>query len=153
TLILRFKRPEAREWKVPLNLKLGKVEIPVGLILTALILLSIALTNLLTKKIATQAGITFTLAFFILFTISERRNRRKQDLTLAKLDRFQLQHSETVSQEALGARPGNVLVAVRDYNKLAHLEYALEHTNTDEQDIIVMNVRVVTGEGGEQQPV
>ncbi|MEN3333279.1 MAG: hypothetical protein V7641_2644 [Blastocatellia bacterium] len=153
TLVLRFKRPEGREWKVPLNLRLGKTEIPIGLILTALILLSIALTNLLTKKIATQAGIAFTAAFFILFTISERRNRRKQDLTLAKLDRFQLQHSETVSQEAVGARPGNMLVAVRDYNTLTHLEYALDHTNTDEQDIVVMSVRVVTGEGGDQEPV
>ncbi|HKQ05520.1 MAG TPA: APC family permease [Blastocatellia bacterium] len=153
TLLLRFKRPEAREWKVPLNLKLGKVEIPVGLILTALILLSIALTNLLTKKIATQAGITFTLAFFILFTISERRNRRKQDLTLAKLDRFQLQHSEIISQEAVGVRPGNVLVTARDFNTLAHLEYALDHTNTEQQDIVVMTVRLMTGDSSERGSV
>jgi amino acid transporter len=150
TLLLRFKRPEAREWKVPLNLKLGKVEIPMGLILIALILLSIALTNLLTKKIATQAGVTFTLAFFILFTISERRNRRKQDLTLAKLDRFQLQHSEVISQEAIGVRPGNVLVAARDYNTLAHLEYALDHTDTEQQDVVVMTVRLTTGDSSER---
>src|SRR2546423_6553426 len=150
TLRLRFKRPEAREWKVPLNLKLGKVEIPMGLILIALILLSIALPNLLTKKIATQAGVTFTLAFFILFTISERRNRRKQDLTLAKLDRFQLQHSEVISQDAIGVRPGNVLVAARDYNTLAHLEYALDHTDTEQQDIVVMTVRLTTGDSSER---
>src|SRR5262249_37415393 len=28
-----------------------------------------------------------------------------------------------------------------------------EHTNTEEQDIVVMTVRLVTGEGGDQQPV
>jgi amino acid transporter len=153
TLLLRFKRPEGREWKVPLNLKLGKRELPVGLILIALILLSIALTNLLTKKVATEAGIVFTAAFFILFTISERRNQRKLDLTLAKLDRFQLQHSESVSQDAVGVRPGSVLVAVRDYNSLAHLEYALDHTNTDAQDIVVMTVRLMTGDSSERTSV
>src|SRR3569832_272577 len=33
TLILRSKRPEAREWKVPLNLRLGRIEIPIGFLL------------------------------------------------------------------------------------------------------------------------
>jgi amino acid transporter len=152
TLMLRFKHPEGREWRVPGNIRIGKLEIPMGLILIALILLSIALTNLLTKKVATISGITFTATFFILFTISERINRRKLDLTLAKLDQFQLQHSETVSQETVGVRPGNILVGVRDYNTLSHLEYVLSHTNTDEQDIVVMTMRLVTGhDGGERE--
>src|SRR6266571_875488 len=30
-LVLRYKRPEAREWKVPLNFQFGNTEIPVGL--------------------------------------------------------------------------------------------------------------------------
>jgi len=153
TLVLRYKRPEMRLWKVPLNLRLGGREIPLGLILTAAFLVSVAVINLFTKKYATIFGIVFTTIFFVLFTISERINQRKLDLTLAKLDRFQLQHSETVSQEAVGVRPGSLLVAVRDYNTLEHLEYALDHTNTEEQDIVVMTVRLVTGEGGEQQPV
>jgi uncharacterized protein YejL (UPF0352 family) len=123
------------------------------LILIALILLAIALTNLVTKEIDTQAGIAFTVGFFILFTISERRNRRKMDLTLAKLDRFQLQHSEVITQETIGVRPGNVLVAARDYNTLSHLEYALEHTDTEEQDIVVMTVRLMTGDSSERGSV
>ncbi|HEY7544901.1 MAG TPA: APC family permease [Blastocatellia bacterium] len=145
TLVLRFKKPEGREWKVPLNLKLGRIEIPLGLISIALVLLSIALTNLLTKKVATISGIVFTAVFFALFTVSERINRRKMDRTLASLDQFQLQHNEFVSQEAVGARPGNVLVGVRDYNTLSHLEYALDRTDTDEQDIVVVTMRLVTG--------
>ncbi|MEW6210926.1 MAG: APC family permease [Acidobacteriota bacterium] len=145
TLRLRFKRPEGREWKVPANLRLGKKEIPLGLISIALVLLSIAMTNLLTKKVATISGIAFTAVFFALFTVSERINRRKMDRTLASLDQFQLQPSETVSQEAVGARPGNVLVGARDYNTLSHLEYALDRTNTDEQDIVVVTMRLVTG--------
>jgi amino acid transporter len=151
TLVLRYKRPEAREWKVPINFRIGRVEVPVGLIIIALVLLSIALTNLLTKEVATIAGIAFTGIFFILFTVSERINRRKLDRTLATLDRFQLQHKETISQETVGARPGNILVAVRDYNTLAHLEHTLSQTNTEDKDIVVVTTRVISGpDGGER---
>ncbi|HXU36832.1 MAG TPA: APC family permease [Blastocatellia bacterium] len=147
TLVLRFKRPEAREWRVGGNIRIGRIEIPMGLVTISLILLSIALTNLLTKKVATLSGIAFTAAFFMIFTISERRNRRKADLTLSKLDQFQLQHSEAIDLPTVGARPGNVLVAVRDYNTLSHLEHALDKTNTDEQDIVVLTTRLLTGPG------
>jgi amino acid transporter len=146
TLVLRFTHPQGREWKVPLNLRIGRREIPMGLIIIALVLLSIAMTNLLTKQVATISGIAFTLAFFITFTISERINQRKLDQTLAKLDRFQLQHSDVVTEQTVGVRPGNVLVAVRDYNTLSHLEHALAKTNTDEQDIVVMTTRLVSGD-------
>ncbi|HKP14206.1 MAG TPA: APC family permease, partial [Blastocatellia bacterium] len=150
TLVLRFTHPQRREWKVPLNLKIGQTEIPMGLIVIALVLVSIALTNLLTKQVATISGIVFTLAFFITFTISERINQRKLDLTLAKLDRFQLQHSEMVTEQTVGVRPGNVVVAVRDYNTLAHLEYVLTQTNTEERDIVVMTTRLVSGDTSSQ---
>src|SRR4030095_14684427 len=102
-------------------------------------------TNLLTKKTATISGILFTAALFTLFVVSERINRRKLDLTSSQLDRFQLQHSETVDQEVLGARPGNVLVAVRDYNTLSHLEYALQRINAEEKDLVVVTTRVIAG--------
>lgn len=147
TLVLRFKRPEAREWRVGGNIRIGRIEIPMGLVTISLILLSIAMTNLLTKKVATLSGIAFTAAFFLIFTISERHNRRKADLTLSKLDQFQLQHSEAIDLPTVGARPGNVLVAVRDYNTLSHLEHALEKTNTDDQDIVVLTTRLLTGPG------
>jgi len=147
TLVLRFKRPEAREWRVGGNIRIGRIEIPMGLVTISLILLSIAMTNLLTKKVATLSGIAFTATFFAIFAISERRNRRKADLTLSKLDQFQLQHSEAIDLPTVGARPGNVLVAVRDYNTLSHLEHALEKTNTDEQDIVVLTTRLMTGPG------
>lgn len=152
TVVLRLKRPEAREWKVPGNINVGRVQVPVGLIIIALVLVSVALTNLLTKEVATVAGIAFTGIFFILFTVSERINRRRQDRTLATLDRFQLQHNETISQETVGARPGNILVAVRDYNTLAHLEHTLRHTDTEDKDIVVVTTRIVSGpDGGERE--
>jgi amino acid transporter len=144
TAVLRFKRKD-QEWKVPFNLQIRGTEIPFGLLLIAFTLLSIAITNLLTKQVATISGIILTLLFFFLFTISDRINRRQLDSTAAKLDRFQLQHIETVDHQVVGSRPGNILVGVRDYNTLGPLEYALERTNTEEQDIVVVTTRLITG--------
>ncbi|HSQ20985.1 MAG TPA: APC family permease, partial [Blastocatellia bacterium] len=148
TVVLRFKRPEEREFKVPGNIRIGRIEIPIGLVTISLILVAIALTNLLTKQVATISGILFTASLFVIFTISERINQRKLDLTISKLDQFQLQHNETIDLQAVGARPGNVLVGVRDYNTLVHLERVLETTNTDDQDIVVLTTRLLAGPGG-----
>jgi amino acid transporter len=150
TTVLRFKRPENREWKVPGNIRIGRTELPFGLFCIVGALLLIAITNVFTKRVATFSGIAFTLVFFAIFTVSERVNRRKLDLTLSKLDRFQLQHSETLAQETVGARPGNFLVCVRDYNTLTHLEYALARTDTLDSDLVVMTTRLVTGHDGGQ---
>ena len=30
-LVLRFKKPEERDWKVPFNIRIGRTELPVGL--------------------------------------------------------------------------------------------------------------------------
>jgi amino acid transporter len=153
TMMLRFKKPEGREWRMPGNLKIGKIELPLGIMTVTFVMLSLAITNLLTKQIATYTGLAFTLAFFIIFKVSERINRKKLDRTMASLDKFQLQHNETIDLKAVGARPGNVLVAVRDFNTLNHLEKTLEKTNTEEQDIIVVTTRVIAGPDGAETDV
>jgi hypothetical protein len=103
--------------------------------------------------VATISGIVFTAAFFIVFVISERINRRKLDRSSAALDRFNLAYENDVSLRTIQVRPGGVLVAVRDYNTLAHLEHALDRTNVEDQDIVVMTVRMASGpDRGEQNP-
>ena len=59
-VVLRFKDRTPREFKVPLNLHVGGVEIPFGLIMLFLVLLFTALLNLLTKEVATIGGSAFT---------------------------------------------------------------------------------------------
>jgi len=150
-VLLRFKRPGPREWRVPLNLRIGKTEIPVGLMIVALTLLSLALTNLLTKKAATISGVLFTAAFFILFTLSEQATARRRRNT-SDLDKFNLVPEQTVTRELVGVRPGGVLVTARDYNSLHYLKKALEDVHTEEQDVTVMTVRVLQGpSAGEEQ--
>ncbi len=76
-LVLRFKRPEPREYEVPLNIRVGRFDIPVGMTLIFLVLAIAAICNLLTKEVATITGVAFTAGFFAVFWISEHAHRRR----------------------------------------------------------------------------
>jgi nucleotide-binding universal stress UspA family protein len=143
-LVLRFKQPEGREWKVPLNFHIGKTEIPVGLAIITVALFMLAIINALTKEVATIAGITFTIAFFIVFTLSEKYNRKRAVAGEHELEKFRLDAREDVSAESVHVRPGNVLVAVRNPNRLQHLARILEKTDLRRMDIVALSVRTVT---------
>ncbi len=142
-LVLRFKYKGERGWKVPPNVTISGIEIPIGLISVFLVLLSTALVNLATKSVATVAGVSFSVVFFTIFTVSEHTNRKKHALAKEQMkDHFQLQQAESVERETVGIRPGNMLVPVRDYNTLNHLRWVLERTDTHEQDVVVMTARI-----------
>ena len=147
-LVLRWKYKGERGWKVPPNIRVGKTEIPVGLISVFMVLLATATVNLLTKSIATVSGIVFAIAFFIVFTASERINWRKHAMTAKEMrDHFQLEHQETVSRESVAIRPGGVIVTMRDINNPIALKWTLRRTSTDERDVVVVSVRLM-GSGG-----
>src|SRR3989454_6037714 len=62
-VVLRFKDRRRREWRVPLNLRVGRQEGPLGLMLIFVVLLLTALVDLVTKEVATQWGVLFYLPF------------------------------------------------------------------------------------------
>src|SRR5579871_5263947 len=70
-LVLRYQRHD-QEYKFPINIRLGRLEIPIGLGLTTFVLGFVAIANLFSKEIATIYGVGFTLVVFMVFTISER---------------------------------------------------------------------------------
>ncbi|HLJ85191.1 MAG TPA: APC family permease [Candidatus Angelobacter sp.] len=149
-LVLRFKYHGERGWKVPPNIRIGKLEIPVGLLSVHLVLLAVAITNLFTKSVATKAGIVFSIGFFAIFTFSERVNKRKFAHAEQQMkEHFQLVQRETIDRDAIEVRPGNVLVTVRDHNTFNHLRWALDKTDTHEQDIVVMEARLTGFGSGE----
>jgi amino acid transporter len=146
-LVLRFKDKSVREWKVPGNLRVGRVEIPIVLFLIALVLFAVAGMNLVSKQVATISGTAFTIVFFILFASSERIIERKRKSAHVEMDQFQLAPQEAVSTTTVGARPGNALCYVRDYNSLDHLTYALNVVDTAKRDIVVMTTQLAIGPG------
>ncbi|MGA9061929.1 MAG: APC family permease [Terracidiphilus sp.] len=147
-LVLRWKYHGERGWKVPPNLRIGKTEIPIGLLSVFMVLLSTATVNLLTKSVATVSGIAFSAVFFVIFTISERENLRKHAQTAKEMkDHFQLEHQETVSRESVAIRPGGVIVTMRDADNPLALKWTLARTNTHDRDIVVVSVRLM-GVGG-----
>lgn len=146
-LVLRFKYKGERGWRVPPNIRIGKIEFPIGLASVHLVLLSTAIVNLFTKQVATVAGLAFSFAFFFIFVVSEKINKRKfRHVEQQMKEHFQLDHQETIEREGVQVRAGNVLVTVRDANTLNHLRWTLEVTDTHEQDIVVMEARL-TGYG------
>jgi amino acid transporter len=147
-LVLRWKYNGERGWKVPPNLRIGKVEIPLGLFSVFLVLLSTAIVNLFTKSVATVSGIIFAAAFFIMFSISEHRNLKKHALTARQMkDHFQLEHQDQISIESTAIRPGGVMVTMRDAANPFALKWTLSHTKTEDQDVVVLSVRMM-GVGG-----
>jgi len=146
-LVLRFKYKGERGWRVPPNIRLFGVELPIGLVSVHFVLLSTAIVNLFTKQVATVAGVVFSAAFFFIFTVSEKINKRKFAHAEQQMkEHFQLDHQDVIAREHVQVRPGNVLVTVRDYNTLNHLKWALQSYDTDKEDIVVMEARL-TGYG------
>ena len=147
-LALRFQRHD-QEYKFPFNFKIGGREIPFGLAAMTASLFLIAIANLISKKVATIYGISFTIVLFTLFTVSEYVNRQKQKRKEKGLEQFNLEHQVEVTSDSLEARAGCVLVAVRGWRQMEHLKKVLEKTNLRRHDIVVMTVRPVAIGTGE----
>ncbi len=148
--VLRFQRTD-QEYKVPVNFRIGGREIPVGLGITTMVLGFVAIANLFTKQIATKYGIAFTLGLFVMFTISEKINLRRKQTEPKGMEQFNLDHQAHIDGGSLHARPGCVLVAVRDYHRMEHLKRVLEKTNLRRYDIVVMTVRPISTGAGEYE--
>ena len=146
-LMLRYKMRQEREYKVPLNFHIRGVEIPVGLGLITLFLFTLAVANLLTKKVATISGIAFTLAFFTVFILTERYHARRQRGREQEHEKFLLEATSEFSSETVAVRPGNMLVAVRNPHLLDHVVKTLEKTDTRRIDIVVVTVKRVSEAG------
>src|SRR5579864_2650785 len=142
-LVLRYTEPSRREWKVPGNIPLGNGrELPLGVIVIAIVLFLTALTNFFTKYEATRAGVLFSAVFFVLFTYSEKRVAKQRQGKPESLDQFRVYGNEQPATETLGVRPGNIIVAVRDPKNLYYLQDVLRRTDINKQDVVVMTARL-----------
>src|SRR5437667_2890497 len=146
-LVLRYKQPGEREFRVPVNVTIGSTEVPIGLVAITTMLFALCIVNLFTKQVATISGVAFTLVFFAVFTISEKTTR-KRATAQAELDQFNLEPGEDLTPEALEIKPGCVLVPVRNYNTLYNLRAVLDRVDTHKQDVVVLHLRFLQRAGG-----
>jgi amino acid transporter/nucleotide-binding universal stress UspA family protein len=154
-LVLRFKQPAHREYEVPLNVRVGKYDVPLGIGLVFTVLLMAAVVNLLTKEVATIGGVTFTGILFVAFNISERARQRKGAATEhhEHLEQFNQQTAPEVTAESLGlTKPHRKLVAIRSPHNLAMLEKALAETDPDTTDVVVMTAAMIPPASADYTP-
>jgi amino acid transporter len=150
-LVLRYKQPGKREFRVPLNLTVGGVEIPIGLGLITVTLVALCVINLFTKQVATVSGLVFTVIFFVVFEVSEKITKRGA-ADHSQLDQFNLEPGDDLTPQGLGVRPGNVLVMVRNYNTLYNLGAILDRVDPRKQDVVVLHMRFLgRAESGEYE--
>ena len=147
-LVLRFTRHD-QEYKTPPTVRVNGHDWPIGLILTTIILFAVAVAILFSKQIATIYGVSFTVLLFILFSVSERINKRKLEQSKSGLENFNLDMRPEIGCESMEVRPGGVLVAVRDGSTMAHLDSVLHKTNLRRHDVIVMTMRPIAAGAGE----
>jgi hypothetical protein len=146
-LVLRFRQPGVREFRVPLNVRIGRIEIPAGLAAITVTLFALCLINLFTKQVATISGVAFTIVLFVVFTLSEK-STRKRATAHAELDQFNLESREDLTPETLRVRPGGTLVMVRNYNALHNLSAVLDRVDTHQHDVVVLHLRFIQRAGG-----
>ncbi len=148
-VVLRFTHREKRAFKVPLNFHIGGIEIPVGLILIFLVLLTAAIVNLFTKEIATIWGLGFTVSFLTIFIISEYIHERKRvGRKHEHLDQFNQERAERIDAEELRlTHPFRKLVAIRSTQNLFMLEKALLEADPATTDVIVMTAKHLKNDG------
>src|ERR1700690_1051909 len=150
-LVIRLRGAGRRDFSVPLNFKIGNTEIRVGLALITIVLFALSIMNLFTKQVATISGIAFTLIFFTIFEISEKITL-KHGAKHQELDMFNLESDGELTPAALGVRPGNELVMIRNSNALYNLGAVLDRINPRQQDVVVMHLHVLgrAGAGGNE---
>jgi amino acid transporter len=154
-VVLRFKDPRPREFKVPGNLRLGRVEVPLGLLLILLILLVSAVMNLLTKRVAAIGGLSFTAVFFTVFSLSERYHEwRRRGGIHEHLEQFNQLTTEAVSPASMAlAKPYRKLVSIRSPQNLFMLEKTLAETDPATTDVVVMTAKVTPpGDSSAERP-
>jgi amino acid transporter len=148
-VVLRFTHPRVPRWRVPLNVRVKSIEVPLGLLLITIVLFLLAGINVLTKKTATMSGVSFTTVLFILFTICERRYRPKQrkrerrtwdQMQESQEERFRFKVKDHLSARSLSVRSGNTLVAASDPDHVKHLQSVLETNDPRKSDVVVLFV-------------
>jgi nucleotide-binding universal stress UspA family protein len=144
-VVLRFTDRAPREFKVPFNIRVGDVEVPIGLCAIFLVLLTTAILNFFTKEVATVSGLLFTAIFLGIFMVTERfHEKRRRGERHHHLEQFNEQATDEVTTVGLGLdKRYRKLVAIRSPQNLFMLEKALAETDPETTSVVVMTAKMV----------
>ena len=128
-LVLRFKEPGPREWRVPLNLRVGGIELPDRPRPRSRWRCSPSRSSTCSPSRWRRSRASRSrVVLYALFVVSERAERAARSVAARARGSTSSSccRAGDVGLEQVAARPGNILVPVRDYNTLAHLDWALD---------------------------
>jgi magnesium transporter len=138
-LRLRRARTPARPFRAPLNLRLGSMEIPVGLSVCLLIVAVAAAAMIAEGDGGGIAALTMIASLTFVFTGFWRGAAAA--VAAEDSEVLDVLQAPELSLDQVEARPGNVLVLVRNPYSLAHVAAALQ-TSRD-RDVVAMTVRLL----------
>ena len=142
---LRGTREGPLPFRTPLNLGHRGRELPLGLLGPGLIVAVGAVAMMASGDVASIATGALVTALALWFT-AVGRHVEAADIS-AHEDTFDLLPAADLSLDQVEARPGNVLVPVRNPHLLAHVVAALQ--TPGERDIVVMTARLLDVDVGE----
>jgi magnesium transporter len=135
---LRAAHRDTRPFTAPLNLRVARRELPFGLAATGALA---ALGILSLMALGDASSIACAVAIAALAIRFHRLERRVETSTAVETaNRFDLLTSADLSLDQIEARPGNVLVPVRNPHALSHVVAALR--GAGDRDVVVMTVRL-----------
>ena len=137
----RFIRREPRAYRTPINLRVGRVEWPIGLIAAGVLLAAPVGGLLLVVDAPSVAGLAVVATLTAMLSVSARAASAASPSDAAGLDPFQLLPADDVDLRHVQARRGNFLVPVRKPHALTHLTAALREAG--DRDVVAMTVRLV----------
>ena len=138
-LRLRRSRAVALPYRVPLNARVAGHELPLGLLVPGLACIGSAVAMVAIGDVPSIATAALLGALYLSFTILGRDT--ESSAVADEQETFDVLPSAELSLEHVEARPGNVLVLVRNPYSLAHLTGALQAPG--DRDIVVMTVRLL----------
>ncbi len=149
-VILRLRGGDRdRPYRVPLNLKIAGRDVPLGIMFTFALLLVAAVVNLLTKEVATVAGLAFTAGLLSILSASDWYSRRQRGGGDAPkyIEQFNAEELPDLTRESLAVtRPEVAAVAVPSAEGAGPLREALAGADPERTEVVAVVARA--GRGG-----
>jgi magnesium transporter len=144
---LRRERQTPAPYKAPFNPRLGNRELSLGLFVSAAVIVVASAALVLAGDLASISTAGLVAALSLWFNAGAVRETPPAD-TNPDESTFDLLISSELSPHHVEARPGNVLVPVRNPHLLAHVVAALQ--TPGDRDVVVMTARVLDADSTDE---